>query len=388
MKSERLYAAIGAVEDELLIRCEAAKKRPLDTWLKYGGLVACFCFIVLGAYVIFHLATPNPSVKPILHWSSQFSADDYFKYNNNEEDGVSTSNSLADIAIPYAETRSFSDIRSQLESDEVIPAMVNHPLFDCLVNYNEDGSIYSLIFSWHRRGNVYSDLSITAGYQAIEQVQDCILIELDENGNIIEPAVTITERDGIQIVAAGNKNRNKTITFQNERGWYQIEGSWNDSYEAMVLLLDWIWEHPIDFERFTIEAGDSFTYIKLTQMPDAFIGYIPNFSEFGFIEETDTLTLKNGEPYAFEANYVAHADAELVKVSAYYDVEGWTNIHWYITTAPDYYDLQDNLGELHELTEQMVLDALENNTNLAFTWAGYFIRIYSNTPQEVWAILE
>ena len=36
--------------------------------------------------------------------------------------------------------------------DGVIPIIDDYPLFDCMVNYNEDGSINSLIFSWHKRG--------------------------------------------------------------------------------------------------------------------------------------------------------------------------------------------------------------------------------------------
>lgn len=384
MNSERIYAAIGAVDEELLDRCNA-KKRMLKPWGKYIGLAACLCVIVVGVYAIFHPAASEPSGNPVQQWSEQFSAKDYFKYNS---DGVSSSNSIADSAIPYAQTRSFSDKREKLEVDGVIPVIDDYPLFDCTVNYNEDGSIYSLIFSWHKRGSVYGDLSITAGYQEVKLIDDCTFVELDEYGNIIEPAVTVTERDGIQIIAEGGDNTKKTITFQNGSGWYQIEGSWNDSYEDMAMLLDFIWEHPVDFERFDMEAGNLFSDVKLAEKPNAFYGYIPDFAEFGFVEEFNVLILKNGEPYKFEANYVAHADAELVKESSYYSAEGWTNIHWCITTDPSVYDLQDSLGELEELNEQLIAEKLENSSNFAFAWDGYFIRIYTNTPQEAWEILE
>lgn len=110
------------------------------------------------------------------------------------------------------------------------------------------------MLSWQRRDleglENYSDISVMVGYEEIPEIQDCIFVELDENGNIVEPAVTVTERDGVKIIARGNEDRDKTITFQNEYGWYQISASWNDTYEDAVSLLDWFWEHPIDFDDF------------------------------------------------------------------------------------------------------------------------------------------
>lgn len=49
------------------------------------------------------------------------------------------------------------------------------------------------------------------------------------------------KRDGVQIVTTGTQNTDKTINFQNETAWYQITGTWNDSYESVVELLDWVW---------------------------------------------------------------------------------------------------------------------------------------------------
>lgn len=64
-------------------------------------------------------------------------------------------------------------------------------------------------------------------------MEDTIIYEIDDNGNIIPPAVTVTERDGIQIIAEGKENWKKTITFQNDSGWYQMKGSFNDNYTAV-----------------------------------------------------------------------------------------------------------------------------------------------------------
>jgi hypothetical protein len=448
-KSERIFAAIGAASDDLLLYCEESSEesavrnenRQVKPWLKYSGIAACLCLLLVSSYLAFQSAFPglptpfkdptgsgqptpgrsqpsqsaprrsqpaspsDASGKPVLEWSDGFTAADYFKYNDSADNGGSVAQSSADAALPYAETRSFSGDRIQLEDDGVIPVVDTHPLFDCYGNYNKDGSLYSLVIAWHRRGTSgsggngnggnslddYSDLSITAGYQEGEKITCCIAIELDENGNIMAPAVTVTERDGIKIIAEGRENSNKTLTFQNGSGWYQIEGSWNDSYEDMAALLDWIWEHPIPFERFAMETGDNFTQISLEQMPDAFDGYIPDFAAFGFIEGTSALTLKNGVPYAYEGQYIAHAPEESVKASDYYHIPGWTIIHWCIYSDGTSIYVNESMGELDELTEQSVFDRFDssgNQSNITFTWNGLWITVYSNTPQELWTILE
>lgn len=56
--------------------------------------------------------------------------------------------------------------------------------------------------------------------------------------------------------AAGSEEQNKTITFRNDSGWYKIGGSWMDSYEAVVELMEWFWDHPLDFEMFAKDKED------------------------------------------------------------------------------------------------------------------------------------
>lgn len=56
MKNERIYEAIGAVDDELLSRCEAAGKqhRPIH-WRRWSALAACLCVFIIGAVIINNL---------------------------------------------------------------------------------------------------------------------------------------------------------------------------------------------------------------------------------------------------------------------------------------------------------------------------------------------
>lgn len=390
MKQEKLCDAMNLLPDDIIREADAVrtqKKHRNKTWVKWVFAAACLCLVVTGAVV--HRISPQDGSRTVLQWSDSFRAEDYFKYNSsNDGDGVSSSDSISESVIPYADSRYFSDYRTQMEQDNVIPVMPNHPLYGCEVHYNEDGSIFSVTHGWHQRGDTYSDLTITIGYQEVETIQDCICIEVDENGNIIEPAVTVTERDGIRIVAEGNENQTKTITFQNDTAWYQITGSWGDGYAPMAALLDWVWEHPVDFEMFAIEKGAEITYVKLTDCPEAFAEQIPDFETFGYVLGDHCLQLKDGVPCSFEGDYYTGVTLEQVKDGSYYKMDGWTKIDWFIDTQPNYYDLQNCMGDISELNQEQVTNALSEEGNFSFLKDGVFIKVYCNNAAEAWNVVE
>jgi hypothetical protein len=289
------------------------------------------------------------------------------------------SQSDSSIIAPYAAERSFSDDRAQMEEDGVIPEMPDYPCFDCYGRYNEDGSIYSVTFVWGQRGDTYSNLKITAGLQEVEMIQDCVFVEVDEDGNIVSPAVTVTERDGVSIVAEGNENRDKTLTFQNDTGWYQITSSWNDSYESVAELLDWVWEHPVDFNLFDMSLGVEYIYRStLDEYPEALANYIPDFDALGYVLDDNFLNLKDGEPVYFEGHYYPGGDEEQPE------------IHWCVNAEPDYYDKQASLGDISVLTEQIITDTLSEEISFSFTIGGCVIKVYTKESQahEAWLLVE
>ncbi len=49
MKAEQIYAAIGEVDEQLLVRCEQ-KRRP--TWVKWIAVAVCLCAVTLGVYAL------------------------------------------------------------------------------------------------------------------------------------------------------------------------------------------------------------------------------------------------------------------------------------------------------------------------------------------------
>ena len=379
MNRELLSDALNGLDEDLIEETDALRRRARSgkkRLLYWGAVAACLCVVLLGAWAALR---PGTSGNPVLTWSSGFQAEDYFKYSGSDHGGVSSS-SDSETELPYAESRVFSDMRGELEAEGVIPVVETHPLFDCSAHYNEDGSLYSLELGWHLRGDGYSDLTITAGYQEVPQITDCVCIEIDEKGNVLEPTVTVTERDGILIVAEGRPERGKTMTFQNDTGWYQIRGSWNDSYASMAALLDWLWEHPIDFTRFPMDAGDKYDYLYanggLADIPEVFTAHIPDLAALGYETEAQWLTLKNSDPVYFEGSYCS---ANIPSLS------------WSINAEPDYYDRERVVGELGDLTYELVAEVRSQGQDIYFTWDGYIIAVYISdigTAEDLWQVIE
>lgn len=381
MKQELLSDALNDLNEDLIAETDKLRQRTnfgKKRLIRWGAAAACLCVVLLGVWAALRT---DASGSPVLTWNSGFKAEDYFMYNESDQgSALSSGNMDSQFERPYAESRVFSDLRGDLEAEGIIPVVETHPLFNCSAHYNEDGSLYSLELRWHLRGDGYSDLAIIAGYQEVPQITDCICIEIDENGNILEPSVTVTERDGVQIVAEGRLDRNKTITFQNDTGWYQIQGSWNDSYASMVTLLDWLWEHPIDFDRFPMDAGDRYDYVyengELADIPEVFAVHTPGFAALGYETEAQWLTLKNDEPVYFESSYCSASVPSL---------------SWSVNAEPEYYDRERVVGELGELTYELVAEVRSQGQSIYFAWDGYVVAVYISdvgTAGDLWQIIK
>ena len=105
-------------------------------------------------------------------------------------------------------------------------------------------------------------------------------------------------------------------------------------------LLDWVWEHPVDFDMFTMDQGTRISSVSLIAYPEAFADQIPDFEALGYFPGECYLQLKDGVPYTFEGHYYTGVDG------SYLEQEGWAEIHWCVDAEPDYYDLQECLGDI------------------------------------------
>ena len=255
MRGKELLDKLEGIDPAFIEAADAPAPKKPRAWLKWTAAAACLALAVLAVFV---LRTPEAAPQNPQQWSENMAAADYFRFCE-PEDGAQVTQSEAMLPDDGLERRDFSDQRAALEAAGVIPVIDDHPETAFTAKYNEDGSLQYIDLWWMRRDEQglenYSDLRVLSGPEPVEIIEDCILIELDEDGNVIEPTVTVTERDGVSIVAEGHDGIEKTLTFQTEHGWYQISGSWNDDFEPVVALLDWFWEHPIDYSAFAMENG-------------------------------------------------------------------------------------------------------------------------------------
>ncbi|MBE5948192.1 MAG: hypothetical protein E7261_04085 [Lachnospiraceae bacterium] len=360
-------------------------KSKKNTWVKWVA-IAAVCLCIVSAIGITYIVTSDKEENNnVLKWSEGFVAEDYFKYNKYE---VSSTGPAVDgsVIAPYAETRYFSDYRTEFEMNGVIPTLSDYPEYEFTAQYNEDGSIYSVRFFWAQRSENYNSyMELTAGYQEEKIIRDCI----DAKAGPDNPYVTVTERAGIQIVARRYRGGIKTLTFQDGEIWYQIKFGWKCTYDDAVRILDWIWEHPIDFNLFTIDRGTEITRSNLEEMPEAFSEYIPDFSElFDYVCADNFINLKDGEPYEFQGSFFSD-----VKVLGEYDTS--TRISWYIYAQPDYYVLQRCMGDISEITEQLVTDIFSEISDFTYTDGeiifmkdNYLIWVSGKDADIVWHAIE
>lgn len=387
MKNDKIVTGMNKIELD-----EEAQKRMLEVILaknksmreekdmknmmKMVLVLACVVVIALGIKAM----TNKPQGNRVQEWNASFEADEYFKYSGTSDTTVA-SKSVYDAQKAYEESRYFSGQREMLETEGAVPRIDDHPLFYAMVNYKADGTLYSVELSWSRRDleglENYSDLTVLAGYEEVPMITDCIEVQVDEHGNVMEPMVTVTRRDGVDIIARGSENQNKSIVFQNDSGWYQVTGSWNDRYEDVVALMEWFFDHPIDFTRFPIDQGDQYTYTTLEDMPNAFENDLPDFAAVGLESYDSTLTLKNGEPSALEIHFMIN-EKEV--------------IHWCLETEPDYYDLMDHMGDIASLTKEQVMslkpvDNVTTQTRIKFMQGDKVITVFASDMGIAWDLI-
>lgn len=273
----------------------------------------------------------------------------------------------------------------------MLPELADHADFYGEGYYNEDGSLYGVRLAFAARGDGtedYSDLTVLAGPEEMRLPECGVAIDLDENGVQIKERYTETERDGVTITATGRADSEKSLTFEKDGVWYQIIGSWNDSFEDVVDLLDWFWAHPIDLERFAIDRGAEITTSTLAEYPDAFSGRIPDFEALGYVCYDNTVTLSDGTPISFYGMYMTGTTEEAVANGGVTFEEGWLRIQWSVYTEPDAMLADGSLGDISTLTEAQVTHAVEEDPGfVTFTIGEDLVTLISNNATAAWQLV-
>lgn len=346
MRSEKLQDAIGEVRDDFILDADTVIKKKKSHWPLLAAAAACLCLITVVAVKLLR----SPAAVTPQQWSASMDPATYFKNSKNGKNGEKVSSSASLVMLPYAVSVPLHDERENLETEGVLPAMPDHPQHLFWADYHSDGSLYKVVFYWGRRaGDEYSDLRMTASPKELHEISDVITVRVDENGNPLSADVTVTERNGVRIVAEGGEQEEKTLTWQTDDGWYQIGGSWNDSYEDMVALLDWFWAHPLRLDRFASPPEGTILPVSRLKQPDAFREQIPDFSALGYTAEDERVYLWQREdesvPVGFEGVYT----------------RGGTRIRWTADVAADADAWHACLGRPDEVTEEKISEAVSES---------------------------
>ena len=385
MNGDFLLDSLEHIDADLI---EDAAQPPRRRPARWGWIAAaaCLCVLIGGALLWPKTAgspqetiaaQPEPMTGPELdaddaqQWSQTLSAADYFKNNTNAPETPSESASL--VMPPYAAAFPLNDERAALEAENVLPEMPEHPEQSFLAEYSGDGSLYKVYFHWMRRDEEglenYSDLILAAAPEQRNELDDCIVYER-------KAPVTATLRDGILITAEGCEGREKTLTWQTDGGWYRISGSWNDSFEDVVALLDWFWAHPLELQRFAAAPEGTLRSADRGEYPDAFRGQIPDFAALGYAADSERLNLSGDTPVWFAGVYA----------------RGETRVHWELSTGADKDAWDACLGRPAEVTREALAAALEKDYVNLFLEAERpcmaTLRLGSGTPDDAWEIIQ
>ena len=384
MRSEKLQDAIGEVRDDFILDADTVIKKKKSHWPLLAAAAACLCLITVVAVKLLR----SPAAVTPQQWSASMDPATYFKNSKNGKNGEKVSSSASLVMLPYAVSVPLHDERENLEAEGVLPAMPDRPQHLFWADYHSDGSLYKVVFYWGRRaGDEYSDLRMTASPKELHEISDVITVRVDENGNPLSAVVTVTERNGVRIVAEGGEQEEKTLTWQTDDGWYQITGSWNDSYEDMVALLDWFWLHPLDLSRFASLAEKDMVVATRAEQPDAFREQVPDFASLGYETQTERINLwRRGDGSKPASVYRLHP----VCFEGVY-TRGDTVVRWTVSQSADADAWKNCLGRPEEITEEKVNKAvsLNGSFNLFFDVPCMAtLSIESGTAADAWEIVQ
>lgn len=358
MNADLLLDRLEEIDAGLIEHAGLAAKQKNGRRAGWIAAAACLCLIIGGATMLRGKQNAGIGAR---EWSASMTAADYFKNSGAGRSQIATSSSSDSVVMPpEAVAVSVGDEREQLEADGVLPRMPEHQEHSFQIEYNGDGSLYKVSFWWMKRGDRslegYSDLKLTAAPKELHEVSDVVVIRTDESGSVIPADVTTTVRDGVTILAEGREDETKTLTWQTQQGWYQVSGSWNDSYDAVVSLMDWFWEHPLPLSRFSIAPEETIIFSDRSKQPEAFQAQIPDFAGLGYKAESELVNLGQHEgkmtPIWFEGIYT----------------RGATRIRWTISVGADADAWAACAGRPGEVTENRLAEEIGENgfVNLFF----------------------
>ncbi len=383
MNGEFVLDCLEYLDADLITAAGTEAPRRRSGWIRWAAAAACFCLFVGGCLL---LRGRKASTEGAQKWSPSMSAADYFLNCDNGEGPKRRS--LTDLVMPpYAAALPLDGERECLETAGVLPPMEDHTGQDFKAYYNADGSLYKVTFWWMLRPyddtGGYSDLRLTAAPKELHEISDVVVIRLDENGREVQPNVTLTLRDGVEIRAEGGGVEHRTLTWQTEEGWYQLYGD-ADREEELVALLDWFWAHPLSLERFRNMAEQCFVITSRAEQPEAFQAQIPDFKAMGYTAESELVYLA--------PRYDSGEQVPVGFVGVYFREE--TRVCWSLSLGADKDAFNASLGSPKEVREWKLTETLseKNYVNIELLGSDLScmatLRLEQGTAADAWEILQ
>lgn len=127
-------------------------------------------------------------------------------------------------------------------------------------SFNKSGELQNLFVTWYLNDTsdiAFPNQSIALACGPGTQDFSALITEGRKSG------MTVTDINGTKVYALGGKYEVKLLAFQNETGWYFLQGESGASLDNMAAALKYLLEKPIDFSLFTKEAGCTYDFLDI-----------------------------------------------------------------------------------------------------------------------------
>lgn len=281
--------------------------------------------------------------------------------------------------LPYIyEERYFTEHKDWLVASGVVPGVCGLKNFDCFAQYDEDEELSVVRMWWASEREEdgtqsYISLVIWPEEPAAEDLEGVFRILAQQ-----PEAVTKTDVLGATVYGLGKPEwQLKSLGVVLPDGSLcSMVGNWV-SMEQMVQVLDHLLLHGINYSAFELEKGDVYETVSGT-LPEKFQPYIPDHEAVGVEKkDEDYYMAVNGEPRS---------------TALAYGKQGY-NIGWSIHFRPDDYLLKNDLGQLENLSGEILEENLQEEQPYYFGFWVEDVYIYvtlsrRNLVDRVWMLME
>lgn len=211
----------------------------------YTTIIVILLIVALCGCDFHNQENDNASIH---EWSANYKPQNYFEDCKPVDNAVGEQSGFNKeyYSLEFSKTID----TNTLKEENMIPDIGNFSVHSCYAQYDKSNFVFVLLEWVNEKGDTISLVAAPSPVDKIIINEKNQLEPFDSDGSVLSPIFTVTSRDDILIYADGLEKEVKRITYQNDTGWFQFEGSQGTDYKTMVDYLDWFWEHPLDLAIF------------------------------------------------------------------------------------------------------------------------------------------